>query len=47
MVEEILPVARERAQLATEIRDALVRDDEATAVTLMRRYVGLPEGNGP
>lgn len=42
LVEEALPVARERAQLALDIRDALMRGDEISAITLMRRYVGLP-----
>lgn len=42
LVEEIVPAARERAQLALEIRDALEHDNEPEAIVLMREYVGLP-----
>jgi hypothetical protein len=42
MVEQALPAARARAILAESIRDALDADDTATALRLMREYVGLP-----
>lgn len=40
MVEEILPHARERAQLLGEMRAALLRGEDVTAMA--RRLCGLP-----
>ncbi len=45
-IEEALPIARERRQLLDEIKDALEEGDDHAALTLMRRYLGLP-GRGP
>lgn len=42
LIEKALPIAHERRQLLDEIRDALKEGDDQAALTLMRRYLGLP-----
>lgn len=41
-IEAALPVVRERAELLRDVSDALEADDTHRAVSLMRRYCGLP-----
>lgn len=42
MIEEALPTVRERAELLDEISSALEHGEDLEALTLMRRYCGLP-----
>jgi len=43
LAEAALEVARRRADLLDEVRQALINDDERRALALMRRYVGIEE----
>ena len=46
MVEVALPIARKRAELVGDIREALEQGDERLALTLARRLCGLPTVEG-
>ncbi len=39
--EAIVEIARQRAALLQRVHEALVSDDQATAVRLMRQYCGI------
>lgn len=41
MIEGMVPVVRERAQLLEEVTTALEGGDDPRALSLMRRYCGL------
>jgi hypothetical protein len=41
-IEQALPLARQRANLALQVRAALESGDTAEALRLTREYVGLP-----
>lgn len=42
LVEVALPAARERQKVLLEIRRALEEGDDQAALSMMRRFVGLP-----
>lgn len=39
--DAIVEIARQRAELLQRVEDALLADDQATAVRLMRQYCGI------
>ena len=39
--DAIVDIARQRAELLQRVQDALLADDQATAVRLMRQYCGI------
>jgi len=46
--EAIVEIARQRAELLQRVHDALLADDQAGAVRLMRQYCGIdPEEEQP
>lgn len=42
LIEAVLPAARARAQMLSDLRAALEQGDERAAIAIARRYTGLP-----